>query len=255
MDAATAIARIGTRRRIAACTACDLSSRPNISPVPFSGPTPARYVVLGEAPGRSENRKAEPFVGASGRFLRRLMRGVGLDDAEAFWCNTACCWPPGAPTQAQQNACRPHLIAQLKLARAPFLLAAGGVALNAVCPDANLRRLHGSALKIRVRVPAEPSSIELTVVPVYHPAFVAAHDPSSKPVLQEGLGRFKALLDGIPADLLVGNWCNFCEHRAVRWDQRQMPYCLKHSKEIGAHVRLEKRRAKAEYKASQGRLL
>lgn len=252
---AQVIERIGVRRRITACRACDLACPPTRLPVPFSGPTPASYIVLGEAPGRTENHQGQPFVGASGRFLRRLMRATGLDDREAFFCNVASCWPPGSPTAPQAAACRPNLVGQLKLAGTPYVLAAGRTALHALAPDGDLHSLHGCALLVRISAPGDPLSTPLTVVPVYHPAFILAHDPSSKPILEQGLVRFRSLLGGIPAEMLAGDRCVKCTHRAEFWDDRQMPYCHDHRKEVQKTARLEARRRKAANKVLQERLI
>lgn len=255
MDPTQAIARVTVRRQIRDCRACDLACPPTRLPVPFSGPTPASFIVLGEAPGRTENHRGEPFVGASGRFLRRLMRATGLNDGDALFCNVASCWPPGAPTAAQATACRPNLVAQLKLAGTPYVLAAGRTALLALVPDGDLNTLHGCALTIRLAFPGDATSAPFTVVPVYHPAFVLAHDPSSKPTLEQGLVRFKSLLDGVTADLLAGDRCVKCHHRAEFWDRRQMPFCFDHRKLIAKGQRMEARRRKAVNKALQEKLI
>lgn len=83
-------ARLLLRERILDCTACDLHSTSS-GPVPFSGPAPASYAIVGEAPGAEEDLRGEPFLGKSGQLLRRMLEGAGLDPVEAFIANTVSC--------------------------------------------------------------------------------------------------------------------------------------------------------------------
>ena len=50
-----------------------------------------RIAIIGEAPGRDEHRRGEPFVGYSGRILRRTLAAIGLDPEEIYFNNICCC--------------------------------------------------------------------------------------------------------------------------------------------------------------------
>lgn len=52
------------------------------APVPSSGPTPAKILILAEAPGEREVEAGQPLVGPSGWELRRMLATIGanLDD-------------------------------------------------------------------------------------------------------------------------------------------------------------------------------
>ncbi len=54
--------------------------------VPPSGPSPARLMIVGEAPGVEEELKLQPFVGASGQELDRMLRDAGIMRSEML-CN------------------------------------------------------------------------------------------------------------------------------------------------------------------------
>lgn len=55
--------------------------------VPSFGPSPNRVFILGEAPGKEETDQLRPFVGPSGRELRRMLRTVGFNMDEAYRSN------------------------------------------------------------------------------------------------------------------------------------------------------------------------
>lgn len=58
------------------------------------GPTPAKILILGEAPGATEERQGIPFVGASGLELERMLQEAGLNPAEIFMTNVFQTRPP-----------------------------------------------------------------------------------------------------------------------------------------------------------------
>lgn len=58
-------------------------------PVPASGPIPARIMIVGEAPGEEEEQKLQPFVGASGAELNKMLGEVGISRSECFVTNVS----------------------------------------------------------------------------------------------------------------------------------------------------------------------
>lgn len=237
--------RLAVRQQILTCQQCDLGQK--AARVPFSGPTPADFIVLGEAPGASENRRGEPFTGMAGRLLRRMMRDAGLDERRALFVNTVSCCPWRTPKADEIRACRPNLTAQLDMAGTRFVLTVGQVALQALASDAHVRRLHGAPLKFG----------KFRVVPVYHPSYVL-REPSEREVVVEGMAKFLALMMWPEGDELTdtirGEWCVACEHKAMYWDDRLMPYCYSHRNLSDNRTKKERRERKAGNKAAQGRL-
>lgn len=60
-----------------------------------SGPTNAKLMIVGEAPGVEEERRGEPFVGASGMLLNEMLHDAGLTRSAAFVTNVSRERPPG----------------------------------------------------------------------------------------------------------------------------------------------------------------
>jgi uracil-DNA glycosylase family 4 len=120
----------------AACTRCPLHASRSTS-VFSSGPTPARLVLLGEAPGANEDRTGRPFCGASGRLLDAALLASGFSREEVYVLNAVKCRPPNnrPPTSRELAACNHFLVAQLTaLAPAP-VLTLGASALRALGVD------------------------------------------------------------------------------------------------------------------------
>ncbi|NCO80395.1 hypothetical protein GW869_01295 [bacterium] len=79
-------------REIRNCKKCPLwKTRKNA--VPGEGPVNAKIVIIGESPGREEDRRGHPFVGMSGKFLDKLLRKAGIKREEVFITSCLKCRP------------------------------------------------------------------------------------------------------------------------------------------------------------------
>lgn len=109
------------------CTRCRLCE--GRTQVVFSdGPSDARLMVVGEAPGANEDETGVPFVGAAGKYLDLLLSTVDLSREESVYiANVLKCRPPGNrnPLPDEIEACSPYLLKQIDLVRPQALLAVG----------------------------------------------------------------------------------------------------------------------------------
>jgi uracil-DNA glycosylase len=153
--------RLAVVEMIVTCTRCELHAQCT-SPVPFSGPTPARLAIVGEAPGAAEDTGGEPFIGPAGKLLRELILEVDLDPRAMFMVNTAQCFPHGTPEPEHVAACRPNKLAALDLAAPEFVLAVGTTALNGFRTEVGIGKAR--------RRPFKPLGAEFVVFPTYHPS-------------------------------------------------------------------------------------
>jgi uracil-DNA glycosylase len=117
-----------------ACTRCGLSGhRQRV--VVGSGPERPVLMVVGEAPGRTEDEGGEPFIGRSGLLLFRLiLEEVGLTREQCYVTNVVKCRPPGnrTPLPAELESCRPWLELQLDRVSPQVVLALGNTAARSV---------------------------------------------------------------------------------------------------------------------------
>ena len=113
----------------ATCVACpELAATRRhvvVGDVPASGRP--RFVLVGEAPGATEDETGRPFVGKSGALLDLLLAEAGLARAEGAVLNVVKCRPPGnrTPKAAEVARCSGWLRRQLELLGAPVVVALG----------------------------------------------------------------------------------------------------------------------------------
>ena len=94
----------------------------------------ARLMIIGEAPGRDEDRMGVPFVGAEGQLLDKMLMTIGLDRASAYLTNLLPWRPPGnrSPTEEETAMLLPWLFRHVQLAKPDIVLLLGGAAAKLV---------------------------------------------------------------------------------------------------------------------------
>ena len=152
------------RKSLGDCKRCKLgTTRKNL--VFGIGNPKARLVFVGEGPGADEDEKGEPFVGAAGQVLNRLIMNMGLKREEVYICNVVKCRPPGNrdPEPDEVTACSPFLLRQLKSINPEVIVALGKPAAQTLLGTkeaisrlrGKFRDFHGTPL-----------------MPTYHPSFL-----------------------------------------------------------------------------------
>jgi len=76
------------------CTKCRLSGK-RTRVVPGVGPRSSRIMFIGEAPGKDEDLKGEPFIGRSGKLLDQALEETGVRRTQVYISNLVMCRPPG----------------------------------------------------------------------------------------------------------------------------------------------------------------
>lgn len=130
-----------------------------------TGNPAAELMFVGEAPGFHEDRLGEPFVGAAGNLLTRMIAEIGLERADVYIANVLKCRPPANrdPEAAEIAACRPFLDGQLEAIDPSVVVALGNFAARALLGTREgITRLRGREHPWRGR----------RVIPTYHPAAV-----------------------------------------------------------------------------------
>lgn len=158
------------RAAIAAFDGCALKQGAR-STVFADGDPRARLMVIGEAPGREEDREGLPFVGRSGQLLDRMLAAIGLsrraeDPAAGAYITNVLPWrPPQNRDPAGDEAAKilPFLTRHLELVQPEFLLLLGSPAARAVLgTELGVTRLRGRWHAWR----------EVPAVVTFHPAAV-----------------------------------------------------------------------------------
>lgn len=132
----------------------------------------ARLVLVGEAPGREEDEKGEPFVGEAGRLLDRILFAMGLQRDEVYICNVLKCRPPNNrnPEPNEVATCEPFLIRQLASIRPQVIVALGLFAVQTLLQSKMpISRLRGTWQQYQ----------GIPLMPTYHPAYLL-RNPNGK---------------------------------------------------------------------------
>lgn len=126
------------------CPLCKLS-RTRKNAVSGEGQLAARIMFVGEAPGRSEDDKGRPFVGAAGRILDDLLKKAGIERSQVFITNVVKCRPPNnrVPEEDEAAACRPYLDRQVSLIRPKVICILGRTAYSSLLGGGSITANRG----------------------------------------------------------------------------------------------------------------
>jgi uracil-DNA glycosylase len=151
-------------REASTCTRCRLAK--GRTQVVFGvGHPDANLMFIGEGPGYYEDKQGEPFVGAAGQLLTRLLGEIGLRREQVYICNVVMCRPPGNrdPLPDEIESCRPYLEGQLETIRPRVIVTLGNFATRFLLDrQVSISRVRGQRFIIDGR----------TVIPTFHPAAV-----------------------------------------------------------------------------------
>lgn len=179
------------RASVATCTRCPLHSTAT-NPVPGEGNPAAALMVVGEAPGQTEDEQGKPFVGAAGQLLTKILAAVDLKRDDVFICNVLKHRPPGNrnPLPDEVTACSPYLFRQFELIRPRAVLALGTFAAQTLLQTklaigklrGQIHRFHGVPLIV-----------------TYHPAALL-RNPAWKRPTWEDVQLVRRILDSTVAE-------------------------------------------------------
>ena len=165
---------------VKSCTRCPLYATA-INPVPGEGNPNADFMVVGEAPGATEDETGKPFVGRAGQLLTQILEAIQLKREDVFICNVLKHRPPGNrnPEPDEVKACSPYLIRQIELIRPKVILALGTFSA--------IGKLRGQVHEYH----------GVPVVVTYHPAALL-RNPAWKRPTWEDVQLARRILDSAP---------------------------------------------------------
>ncbi len=192
---------------VSSCQACTLCSTRNntvfgVGAPAVEGQAPqVDWLIVGEAPGESEDQQGEPFVGQAGKLLDNMLSAMKLsrtgertpEGGGVFIANVLKCRPPGNrnPKPEEVAQCLPYLERQVALLKPKMILAMGRFAVQALLRD-SVPEVESTPLgKLRGRVYQYQN---LPVVVTYHPAYVLRNLPEKAKVWADlclAMGRVK----------------------------------------------------------------
>ncbi len=170
------------------CQRCRLAAgRRNI--VFGVGNPSADLVFVGEAPGADEDAQGEPFVGAAGQLLTKMIEAMGFSRQDVYIANVLKCRPPGNrdPQPDEVDSCEPFLKQQLAAIRPRMIVALGRFATHTLLRvDTPISRIRGTF-----------GSYEgVPLMPTFHPAALL-REPARKREVWADLQQVIAALRGM----------------------------------------------------------
>jgi len=161
--------------------------------VPGVGSAETEIVFIGEAPGRSEDEKGEPFVGAAGKFLNEMLGEIGMRREDIYITNIVKYRPPNNrdPLPEEKEACREWLLEELKIISPKLIIFLGRHAMNNFFPELQISGAHGKLLIKQFK-----GMSTKYFFPLYHPA-AALYDGSMREVLKEDFKKIPKVLKEI----------------------------------------------------------
>ncbi len=148
---------------------CDLKA--TATNLVFSDGNPeSRIMLIGEAPGRDEDRQGLPFVGVSGQLLDRMLAAIELDRSKVYITNILVWRPPGnrTPTPQEVAACLPFMERHIELVQPHHLLLLGGLsAKTLLARTEGITRLRGQWGEVHFAGLPAPVPALATLHPAY----------------------------------------------------------------------------------------
>jgi DNA polymerase len=194
--------------------------------VPGVGNHHADIVFIGEAPGKDEDLRGEPFVGRAGKFLSEMLNSINMKREDVYITNTVKYRPPDNrdPSPEEKETCYAWLAEELNYIQPKLIVTLGRHAMNTFLPEAKISDVHGTLiqkkilLKISDEKESEESDLEFSqekinrdiktsqekvltlsteyIFPLYHPA-AAMYNGALRETLIEDFKKIPAILQKI----------------------------------------------------------
>lgn len=161
----------GLKETLASFEGCELK-RTATNMVFADGNPAAKILVLGEAPGKDEDRMGLPFVGSAGQLLDQMLGAVGLDRHAVYIANIMPWRPPGnrALTEEEIEMMRPFVEAHIRLIAPDVILSLGGTASKMMLQTQDgIMKLRGKFFDYQ---PQSAPDTTIPLLPCLHPGYL-----------------------------------------------------------------------------------
>ncbi|HLO85601.1 MAG TPA: uracil-DNA glycosylase family protein [Nostocaceae cyanobacterium] len=155
------------------CHRCELGNN-RTHAVVGRGNLQAQIMIIGEAPGQTEDETGLPFVGKSGQLLEKILASVNLSsEHDVYICNINKCRPPEnrTPTPEEMAACKPYLLEQIRLVNPKIILLTGATAVKGLLNDKRgITKIRGEWIEWEGRL----------CMPIFHPSYLLRNASKEK---------------------------------------------------------------------------
>ena len=136
------------QQQVIVCKKCDLC-KTRTNAVPGKGSLNAELFFIGEAPGRSEDKKGEPFVGAAGKKLSIALEYAGISRDGVYITNVVKCRPPKnrVPLEKEEKSCENFLRSEIALIKPKIICIMGNTAFHSLLGGDSITKNHGKIIQ------------------------------------------------------------------------------------------------------------
>ena len=187
-------------KKPAGCSYCNLKETCESPKMPIDGEGKKEIMIIGEAPGRIEDRRGIPFIGESGELLEETLEEFGIDMRKDCWItNTVSCRPPENrnASSAEIENCRSKLMKEIEEKKPKIILAVGLIALQGLIQHRITGRLKGTKPSqfFNKRIPDR--KYNSWICGIFHPAYLLRNedDQALKKIWKKGIKEALDLLD------------------------------------------------------------
>jgi DNA polymerase len=148
----------------------------------------ADIVFIGEAPGKNEDLKGLPFVGAAGKFLDEMLASIGLERKDIYITNIVKYRPPNNrdPLPEEKASFLPFLRSQLEAIAPKLVVTLGRHSMDSLLPGLQISKVHGQPKRYKGQV----------YLPMFHPA-AALYNGAMRQTLIDDFARIPKVLAAI----------------------------------------------------------
>ncbi len=145
----------------------------------------AAVVFIGEAPGKNEDLRGLPFVGAAGKFLDEMLASIDLERQDIYITNIVKYRPPDNrdPLPDEKADFLPYLQSQLEVIQPKLVVTLGRHSMNCFLPDLQISQCHGQPKRLNGQV----------YMPLFHPA-AALYNGSMRQTIMDDFAKIPQVL-------------------------------------------------------------
>jgi len=136
------------KQNVIECTKCDLS-KTRTNSVPGKGNFHSNVIFVGEAPGKNEDKKGEPFIGIAGKKLSIALEEAGILREEVYITNIIKCRPPKnrVPTTIERETCQEYLKQEIAIIKPKIICVLGNTAFNSLLGGSEITKFRGKLVR------------------------------------------------------------------------------------------------------------
>ena len=182
-------------KKCQSCKSCALGATRTNLVFSDGNPETARIVLIGEAPGETEDFEGKPFVGRAGQLFDEFLAEAGISRQDDLYViNTVKCRPPEnrVPTDLEKACCSKFLKAQIDIIKPQAIVLCGATALKSFVEldkKTTISKVRGQWMTISV------DGVDYRAITIFHPSYLlrnhSMEEGSPRRLMQQDLAEIK----------------------------------------------------------------